>query len=374
MIKILIAGDFCPNYRVTDLIEQQDYSAVFGNIPDLIKDSDLSIVNLECPVISKKARPIPKHGSNLFCTEKGIESLKFAGFKMAALANNHFYDFGEEGVRTTLQECHNYGIHTIGGGTTPEEAAETFYIETGGIRLGILNFCEHEFSISEGNRGGSNPLNPVSNYYQISQAKKQADYVIVMVHGGHEYYHLPSPRMQETYRFFADAGADAVINNHQHCISGFEIYKRKPVFYGQGNFSFDWKNPSDEGWNKGFLICLKLGGPTVEFELHPFVQGSDIPGVQLLENKDSFIEHINRLNSVISNPEKLSEAFDSFVAGNRMNMLLSLEPYTNRYLKALRRRNWLPSAMSRKKLLEIRNYIECESHKDVLTTLLKQIS
>lgn len=42
--------------------------------------------------------------------------------------------------------------------------------------------------------------------------------------------------MQEIYRFFVDIGADAVINHHQHCYSGYEVYKEKPIFYGLGNF------------------------------------------------------------------------------------------------------------------------------------------
>ena len=34
-------------------------------------------------------------------------------------------------------------------------------------------------------------------------------------------------------------GADAVVNHHQHCYSGYEVYKDKPVFYGLGNLLFD---------------------------------------------------------------------------------------------------------------------------------------
>jgi poly-gamma-glutamate synthesis protein (capsule biosynthesis protein) len=50
--------------------------------------------------------------------------------------------------------------------------------------------------------------------------------------------------MVETYRFFIEAGADAVVNHHQHCICGYEVYKGKPIFYGLGNFCFDWAKRS----------------------------------------------------------------------------------------------------------------------------------
>ena len=87
-----------------------------------------------------------------------------------------------------------------------------------------------------------NPLLPIQQFYKIQEAKENADYVLVIVHGGIEHYQLPTSRMIETYRFFIDAGADAVVNHHQHCYSGYERYKSKPIIYGLGNLLFD--NPN----------------------------------------------------------------------------------------------------------------------------------
>lgn len=66
--------------------------------------------------------------------------------------------------------------------------------------------------------------------------------------------------MVDTYRFFIDAGADAVINHHQHCISGYEHYQGKPIFYGIGNFFFPpiFKH-TPKSWNEGYMVTLFLG-------------------------------------------------------------------------------------------------------------------
>jgi len=48
---------------------------------------------------------------------------------------------------------------------------------------------------------GANPLDIIDNVNQIKAAKATHDKVICIIHGGHEYYHLPSPRMQKQYRF-----------------------------------------------------------------------------------------------------------------------------------------------------------------------------
>ena len=65
----------------------------------------------------------------------------------------------------------------------------------------------------------------IDNAKEIKNAKEKADYVFVIVHGGHEHYSLPSPKMQKQYRFYVEQGADIVIGHHTHCINGNEVYK-----------------------------------------------------------------------------------------------------------------------------------------------------
>ena len=75
-------------------------------------------------------------------------------------------------------------------------------------------------------------MNPISIYYDLLEARKNADIIICITHGGHEGYNLPSPRMQSLYRFSIDCGADVVVNHHQHCYSGYEQYHNGYIFFG----------------------------------------------------------------------------------------------------------------------------------------------
>ena len=74
--------------------------------------------------------------------------------------------------------------------------------EIAGEKLAVINICENEWTIATKTSGGSAPLNLITNIHKIAEAKKNSDYVLVIVHGGTEHYQLPSPRMKETYRFF----------------------------------------------------------------------------------------------------------------------------------------------------------------------------
>ena len=51
MIKILIAGDYYPQHRVANLIDQKRYDLIFENIKPVIGDVDYAIVNLESPIV-----------------------------------------------------------------------------------------------------------------------------------------------------------------------------------------------------------------------------------------------------------------------------------------------------------------------------------
>ena len=370
MIKFLIVGDFYPQRRVKKLFDENKYEKVLGEIIPYTKDVDYSILNFEAPIVLAKARPINKTGPNLMANTHALKAIKYAGFNCVTLANNHFYDYGDQGVIDTLKQCNILKIDYVGGGRNINEASKTLFKKIKDKKFAIINFCEQEWSIATENTGGSNPLNIIENFYQIQEAKLHADHVIVIVHGGHEYYQLPSPRMKKTYRFLVDSGADAVINHHQHCYSGYEIYKRKPIFYGIGNFCFDTEKITNNSWNEGFIVQLNFQDNDIEFVLIPYVQCKDIAKIEILKNRTPFNDEIDRLNQIISNDELLSEYFSIFAQGLKNKLLLYFEPYDNRYLRALRRRGIIPPFANKNNIKLISNIVRCEAHKDVLLKIL----
>ena len=369
-MKILIAGDFCPQNRVAQLIDSGDYESVLGQVRGITSQVDYSIVNFECPVTKGGEEPIVKQGPNLGCSQKGVEAVKWAGFDCVTIANNHFRDYGDGGVRNTLDTCKDFGIDTVGGGMNHKEASSILYKEIGDKTLAIINCCEHEFSIATDTHGGSNPLNPVQQYYAIKEAKEKADYVLVIVHGGHEHWQLPSPRMVETYRFFIDAGADAVVNHHQHCYSGFEVYNGKPIFYGLGNFCFDRKGNWGTKWHEGLMVMLNFDDNKVGYEIIPFKQCLEKPSVELLD-KGAYDIPIIELNKVLRDEKRLAEETEKYYASAKDKMSEVFEPLNGRYYLAAKRRGWLPSFISKKRKLLAENFITCESHRDKMIYYLE---
>lgn len=363
-MKVLVAGDFCPQNRVSSLFEQGKYYEVLDGVKDVIHDADYAMVNFECPIRLGGETPNLDRLS-LFCSLDGLKAVQYAGFDCVTLANNHFRDWGDGGVISTLKCCKELGVDYVGGGENLDEARTILYKRINGEKLAIINCCEHEFSLATESRCGSNPLNPVIQYRAIIEARKNSDYVIVIVHGGHEYYQLPSPRMQETYRFFVEAGADAVVNHHQHCMSGYELYKGKPIFYGIGNFCFDLNMAKSPLWYNGYMVSFDFDREGIAFDIIPYIQCKDKAAVTIIPYED-IKEEINSLCGIIADSQKLAKKAEDYYNSCQSSVANTIEPYTNRYLKALRRRGLVPNFLTKKWLMYLCNYTMCESHRDKL--------
>lgn len=372
-MKILITGDFVPQNRVANQICQGDYSCL-DNVTQIIQTADYAIVNFESPVVEHNAKPIDKTGPNICCTEKAMDCVAKAGFNCVTLANNHFRDYGQVGVEDTLQACKLHNVDYVGGGLNIAEARNILYKTIKGQKLAIINFCENEWSIAGDNYGGSNPLDPIKNYYAIQEAKMNADYVLVIVHGGIEAYQYPTSRMLETYRFFVDAGADAVINHHQHCFSGFEEYKGKPIFYGLGNFCFDREEQRGNIWNEGYMVLLELNENNVCYRVIPYTQCDEMPAVVLMNDnqKKRFEETVTQINNVIGKQEMLNQFFQMEIDSMYESRLLALEPISNIIIRWLQSNKLLPRLVRREQRKSMLMRVRCESNRETLLGVLKK--
>ncbi len=371
-VKIIFTGDFYGGHRINQLICDSEFGKIFNDFLSNLNGADITVTNLESALIIA-GEPIKKTGPAIKANPKTIEALKFAGFNLVTLANNHIMDFGEQGLKETIESCLSNGIDFVGVGKNLQQATQTFYKSIKGIKIAIINVAENEWSSAGSKSAGSHPLNPIANYYKIKEAKENADYVFVVVHGGHETYNLPSPRMKETYRFFADAGASMVIGHHTHCYSGYEVFNGCPIFYSLGNFVFDKNNKGDKGWKQGFALELIVSKTEVGYKIIPYKQDGEIPGVFKLSEDElgDFLLNLKELNKQIQDDEFLENNFIEFTRKVQKSYSAFIEPHSNKYMFALQNRKILPSFLTKSKKRLLLNLTRCEAHRDVLIKILE---
>ena len=373
-IRVGFTGDFCPIGRVESHFLNNTWKDLFNPVLDFFKKNELNVVELECP-LTKSSAKIEKTGPYLKGRPETAEILSYLNCQLVATANNHFKDYGWNGMQDSYTALEENGISWLGSGENIKEASIPFYFEKNDIKISFLNMTEQEWSIASFDIEGCNPINFPYALQQIQKDKEAGiDFVIVMIHGGHEHYPLPSPRMKEQFRFMIDAGADAVIGHHTHIISGFETYKNRPIFYGLGNFCFDYKNIGKETWHYGMLLQLILEkGDTPKFEYSFIRQNGEEVGISYLsEEKKLAIEaEIAEINNIILSDDLLRDAFEVFSNSLKPAFLCRIQPYNNRYLLALYRRGLIPGLMNRSKRNMIKILSQCESHREILIDVLK---
>lgn len=372
-MNILITGDFyiSDDFQNKDIIDQ--------SVIDLFQKADYRMVNLEAPLTTNEPKnKILKTGPHLRMSEKTVMPyLKQLKVDAVTLANNHILDYGAQGLLNTFISLKQNKIDYVGAGNNLFEATQPLTLEKEGVRIAIINFCENEWSIAEENKPGANPMDIIDNTNQIKEAKATHDKVICIIHGGHEYYHLPSPRMQKQYRFYVDNGADAIVGHHTHCIGGFEVYKDAPIIYSLGNFLFTLLSKKDV-WYEGLFCELNIEkNKPIRFDLHPVKQHKNSFQTTLLKNeeKNLVLEKIQELNNSIAQEGQLLKKWKEFVWQKSKQYLNSFSPiqffgsrYLTYFVKKAKIDKWFMSKYQYKLIL---NLIRCEAHRDLSINIIK---
>lgn len=358
-MRVLIAGDFClgRTWEQKEIYERECVKETADRIAALTTKHDVSVVNVET-VYSDTAEPIAKTGPNLRSPLWTLDILKRMQFNVAACANNHVGDFGEQGVLDTLENLRALGMTTVGAGRDAKDAAQTAFFEKDGMTLALINCCEHEYGYAGKNKAGCAGVDWYETGQQIKAAREKADAVIVYLHGGNEYFSMPRPGMKKLCCHFVDCGAAAVVVCHAHCPQGMEIYEGAPIAYGTGNFYFPTSGGKNETWFYGYMVSLNVEkGAPVEFEIIPYLQNKPEAEINMLEGgeKERFMEYLECISGLMQEEEtyeKLTLAWCSMMAEN----------WGKRYLKNATEN---PTDIG---TLCVRNLYVCESHNELIKT------
>ncbi len=319
---------------------------------------------------------IKKTGRNFKINPKQAQVLKDAGINCVTLANNHIRDFGGQGVRDTLQVCHESGLDTVGAGRDSEIAAAPLRTDIGGWKIVFLNYCEREFNIANTDLPGANPFDFIDSFNQIQKIRSQVDKLIVIYHGGIEYVHYPTPPMVKLFRFLADLGVDAIIAHHSHAYSSYEIRQGKALFYGLGNlYALSMVKQKKYDWFTGALAVIDFYPEHSEFTLQPIITHSDYSQVRLANQIEQidFQKHQQELACQVQNPVILESLWQK-IFQNRQEYLIRLLQSRHRIEYAiLKRLKITQRTLPRMKQRVLLNLLRCMSLNYWATSTLESI-
>lgn len=344
-MKTLFLGDICPTAVNAHLFRQEDIQTLFTDTLEVFKGRDFTVANLEC-ALTESDKPVRKIGGNQKAPAQTAKVLKKLGVDLCALSNNHIMDFGPEGIRDTLRELEKAGLQYTGFGENYADSRKNFLFEKAGEKICIITVCEHEYCYATEDRMGARPFDTYDTMDDIEEAKKTADRVIVLFHGGKEYCRYPSPRLRKLCQAMVRHGADLVLCQHSHCVGTYEQYRDGHILYGQGNFHYTEPCPH-EVWYTGLAVGYDTKSNTVEFtpiRAHEY-------SIELAKDGDAILESF-RLHSEKLHNGQWKQEWHGFCESVRPN-------YRNAVRKA-----FVDGASPRDDEM-FGHYLDCEAHTDV---------
>ena len=347
-MKILFGADLVPKGESEKLFIEGDVKTLFNDVADLAKTADRFIVNVEC-ALTKSENAIKKFGPNLKADPACADTIKALGVTDVALANNHVFDFGVEGLQDTLKNLERVGLPYTGVGANDEESRKIYYIEQNGQKIAIVNVCEHEYTYALPDRMGANPYDPYLTMQDIRLAKKNADYVVVIYHGGKEHCRYPSPRLRNLCREMVLCGASVVLCQHSHCIGCYEQYEGGHIVYGQGNFHF-WYGDKTEMWYTSLLVEVDFE-KEAKIKFYPVEMKGVSISIAKGERADEIMKPFEERNQELQNG-KWREGWHEFC-----------EKSENWYKTVVLTAGSEPE--NEGKLENFAHYLDCEAHTDV---------
>lgn len=239
-VKLAFVGDINLGRKVGDLLKKQGDAWLLEGCKPVLDQADLAVANLECAVGVGGAEFTPK-SVYLKADPKDLDALSYGGIQLVTLANNHILDYGPDVLAQTLKGLDERGIrHT--GIAAAGRSQDPVYMKVQGLTLAFLGFCSvcpGDFESTRKHAGVEVAMAKVM-VPQVKRAKKKADFVIVLLHWGQEYYGV-NALQKRLAKALHEGGADLVIGSHPHVLQKVDKLDKTLVAYSLGNFVFDMR-------------------------------------------------------------------------------------------------------------------------------------
>ncbi|HEY3013409.1 MAG TPA: CapA family protein [Gemmatimonadales bacterium] len=233
---------------------------------------DARIINLETSVTTcddcwiDKAINYRMHPDNIAC-------LTAARIDVCVLANNHALDYGYAGLDETLDTLTGAGLKAAGAGRSITEARQPAVIDLPGAHR-VLVFALGTRSSGIPPAWEATPNSPGVEFLEdlspatadkilqrVGRVRCPGDIVVASIHWGSNWaYEVPRAQVHFAHRLI-DGGVDLVHGHSSHHPRPIEVYRKKLVLYGCGDFIDDYEGITGFEAFRDDLVLMYL--PTV---------------------------------------------------------------------------------------------------------------
>ncbi|XVX21824.1 CapA family protein [Actinomycetota bacterium] len=239
--------------HLTTASTASDHAALLARVRPLLEDSDVTVVNLETPLIDDPYFPADKRPKNIHPTKdlafasaiQTAQALRDNGIDIVDLGNNHSFDALDRGLASTVSALDRAGVAHTGAGRNEAEAWKPAVTTVRGRKIALVSCttvtgrAEKIPYVAGPNRAGAAECSPERLASAVREARASGATVTAMIHGHVEYERDQVEVVRSLTRVAAESGASAVMNGHPHVIGGLTTEGRAVVSETMGNLLFD---------------------------------------------------------------------------------------------------------------------------------------
>ena len=270
-ISLIMAGDNLINDKLYNAAKKDDgsydFKSMYSYIKDIVKNYDLAYYNQETILGGSEigVSSYPAFNSPYEVGDATIDT----GFNLVSLATNHTLDRGEKAIINSLNYWNNKSnVLTSGSYLSNNDRNKVNIKEVNNITYTMLNYTygTNGIKVPEGKEylvniwpcTGNNPDNDTK--YQeykevvkkdILRVRDKVDLLIVAMHFGVEYTHVPTKYQIDMAEFLSSLGVDIIIGTHPHINDTL-------VIYSLGNFLSAQDTNNDYNTTVGLLSSIKI--------------------------------------------------------------------------------------------------------------------
>lgn len=277
-ISLIMAGDNLINDKLYNAAKKDDgsydFKSMYSYIKDIVKNYDLAYYNQETILGGSEigVSSYPAFNSPYEVGDATIDT----GFNLVSLATNHTLDRGEKAIINSLNYWNNKSnVLTSGSYLSNDDRNKVNIKKVNNITYTMLNYTygTNGIKVPEGKEylvniwscTGNNPDNDTK--YQeykevvkkdILRVRDKVDLLIVAMHFGVEYTHVPTNYQIDMAEFLSSLGVDIIIGTHPHVIMPITYINDTLVIYSLGNFLSAQDTNNDYNTTVGLLSSIKI--------------------------------------------------------------------------------------------------------------------
>jgi len=290
----------CVGFGVRSRAERVGYDSFFENVKEVLGNYDTVVANLETVIADRDAVASPRAPARVDRAEpQAAAALRSSGINLVGIANNHIFEYGENGLSETARHLRDNNVEWVG-------KKNHSICNIAGNRVAFLSWSLVPDTYwprldPSGYYNIAGSLAPILD--EIQEVRSTADYVVLLLHWGNEFVHQPSRKQREIGLTLIDAGADAIIGHHPHVLQPIERYKNGLIAYSLGNFVMDsW----DHEARISIILEVTLGHPLgyraipVNIDKHSYQ-----PKIVRDEEQSSKVSAMLQIREPLDDPEYL---------------------------------------------------------------------